>query len=185
MVGLKVLNSPARYYDFDRRSHLPLETYSLWQMIQGIVRAVTWREDGSLIVLGIFGPGDLVGRPLCGADPYQLECLTAVSALQCPTDQWPDLIKGLIAHARQSNQLLEIVQCRRTNVALEQMLHWLSKRFGQETEGGTLIDIQLTHQDLAELIGATRVTVTKLLNDFEKQGIITRNVTRRRILIRK
>ena len=32
----------------------------------------------------------------------------------------------------------------------------------------------LTHQDIAELIGLTRVTVTRLLNAFEKQGIIQR-----------
>jgi CRP-like cAMP-binding protein len=37
-----------------------------------------------------------------------------------------------------------------------------------------LIDLRLTHQDIAEIIGSTRVTVTRLLNAFEKQGIIQR-----------
>jgi CRP-like cAMP-binding protein len=48
------------------------------------------------------------------------------------------------------------------------------KKFGREIEQGQLIDLRLTHQEIAEIIGATRVTVTRLLNEFEKRGIIQR-----------
>jgi CRP-like cAMP-binding protein len=37
-----------------------------------------------------------------------------------------------------------------------------------------MIDLRLTHEDIATIIGSTRVTVTRLLNSFEKQGIIQR-----------
>jgi len=69
---------------------------------------------------------------------------------------------------------MEILHCRSVESSLLQLFGWLAKRFGQEVERGQLIDLRLTHQDIAELIGSTRVTITRLLNDLEKQGIIKR-----------
>lgn len=47
-------------------------------------------------------------------------------------------------------------------------------------EQGQLIDLRLTHQEIAEVIGTTRVTVTRLLKQFEREAIIT---SRRRLII--
>lgn len=69
---------------------------------------------------------------------------------------------------------MEILHRRQAETALLHLLAWLAKRFGQEVEQGQLIDLRLTHQDIAELIGLTRVTVTRLLSNFERQGIIQR-----------
>ena len=69
---------------------------------------------------------------------------------------------------------MEILHCRHAESSLLRLFAWLAKRFGQEVEQGKLIDLRLTHQEIAELIGVTRVTVTRLLSDFEKQGIIQR-----------
>ena len=43
--------------------------------------------------------------------------------------------------------------------------------FGVEVKSGYLIDIVLTHQEIANLMGSSRVTVTKLLNQFIDEGI--------------
>lgn len=51
---------------------------------------------------------------------------------------------------------------------------WLAQKFGREVEQGQLIDLRLTHTDIAEVIGGTRVTVTRLLSQFEQDGIINR-----------
>jgi len=42
--------------------------------------------------------------------------------------------------------------------------------FGRDVDQGRLIDLQLTHQDLAESISLTRVTVTRLLKNLKEQG---------------
>lgn len=60
------------------------------------------------------------------------------------------------------------------DTSLMQLLIWLAKKFGKASEQGQLIDLQLTHQDIASVIRATRVTVTRLLNEFEQRGIIQR-----------
>ena len=47
---------------------------------------------------------------------------------------------------------------------LFKFLEWLDKRFGEDVENGRLLNLRLTHQDIAETLGTTRVTVTRILN---------------------
>ena len=161
-------------YSFERRSLLPLRRDSLWLLETGVVRTLTMLEDGTSIILGLWGPGDVVGRVLCNANPYQIECLTPVEAILLPDHSWHEATEAMILHIQRSGELIEIMHCRHAEASLLRLFAWLAKRFGQEVEQGQLIDLRLTHQDIADLIGLTRVTVTRLLNDFEKQGIIQR-----------
>lgn len=56
---------------------------------------------------------------------------------------------------------------------LLRILQWLSLRFGQEIRPGVFkIDIRLTHQDLAHMIGMTRETTAVELGKLRKQKII-------------
>lgn len=159
---------------FTRRSLLPLRSDSLWLLETGIVRTMTVLEDGTSITLGLWGPGDIVGRVLSKADPYKIECLTPVEAKLLPASRWDEATETMILHIQRSGEFMEILHCRSVESSLLRLLGWLAKRFGQEVERGQLIDLRLTHQDIAELIGSTRVTVTRLLSDLEKQRIIKR-----------
>ena len=51
----------------------------------------------------------------------------------------------------------------------------LSYQFGKPVMGGTLFDLRLTHQDLADTIGSTRVSITRLLRRLEQNGKIKRS----------
>ena len=159
---------------FARRSLLPLGQDYLWQIETGVVRTLTWLEDGTTITLGLWGVGDVVGRVLSTAEPYQIECLTPVEVTLLSLDKWYQVNEAIIRHSQQIQELLQIVHCRSVDASLLKLLAWLAKKFGQEVEKGQLIELRLTHQEISETIGTTRVTVTRLLNDFEKQGIIQR-----------
>jgi CRP-like cAMP-binding protein len=67
-----------------------------------------------------------------------------------------------------------ILHCRSLDVALLKLLNWLAKKFGRQVEQGQLINLRLTHQEIAEILGTTRVTITRLLNEFEQRGAIKR-----------
>jgi CRP-like cAMP-binding protein len=60
----------------------------------------------------------------------------------------------------------------RAQTRLLRFLNWLAERFGDRVEGGRLIRVRLTHQEIAESIGATRVTITRELSELERQGKI-------------
>lgn len=48
----------------------------------------------------------------------------------------------------------------------------LGKEFGTEVNGDIRIDIDLTHQELADIVGTNRETITRHLNKFDEKNII-------------
>ncbi|KPU27380.1 hypothetical protein TR13x_04680 [Caloranaerobacter sp. TR13] len=58
----------------------------------------------------------------------------------------------------------------------------LSSQEGRWIEQNIVINLSLTHQELADLIGCSRVTVTKGLNEFRDKGII--DIQSRKIVIK-
>ncbi|MBO3459026.1 Crp/Fnr family transcriptional regulator [Aetokthonos hydrillicola Thurmond2011] len=160
--------------EFQSRSLLPLKPNSLWKIETGIVRIVTWHEDGRLITLGIWGPGDIVGKALSKIEPYQIECLSKVEAKILPLHEWYPLTEVLQDHIQQAQELMLIRSHKTVEIMLLKLLGWLVKKFGREVESGHLIDLRLTHQDLAEMLNSNRVTITRLLINLEEQGLIVR-----------
>lgn len=64
---------------------------------------------------------------------------------------------------------------------LVKLLHNLAENFGQKIKGGILINLKITHQDMADYFGASRESVTVMLSKFRKQGLIRFDV--RKIII--
>ena len=62
------------------------------------------------------------------------------------------------------------------------MLLELSEQFGVPHSDGIRLRIKLSHQDLANLIGSTRETVTVLLGQLKAEGLVTGG--RQRIIVK-
>ncbi|MBI5747297.1 MAG: Crp/Fnr family transcriptional regulator [Nitrospirae bacterium] len=56
---------------------------------------------------------------------------------------------------------------------LAHLLIQLSEEYGKETPEGIILNIQITHQEMANLIGSIRETVSATLGEFKKEGLIT------------
>ena len=167
---------------FTRREIIPLQDDVIWRIEHGVVRTLTWSENGTFITLGYWGLGDLIGYPLSKVKPYQIECLTGVEISIVPPDLWHQDINALLSHIQQSENLLSIVHRKPISLRLWQFLVWLSEKFGRDVEKGKLIDLNVTHQDIAEVLNTTRVTVTRLLQHLEEEGTVLRH--KRRIILR-
>jgi Crp-like helix-turn-helix domain len=59
----------------------------------------------------------------------------------------------------------------------------LSENFGDKDKRGTRLTITLRHQDLADLVSATRPRVTEFLNQFERDHMIVRD--QRHLIVRR
>lgn len=169
---------------FTRRSLLPSKKNALWQIASGFVMTYTYLEDGTVVALGLWGPGDKVGEMLSTMTPYQIECLTNVEATIVPVDDYNQLTKTLLNHIQQTEQLMLIRSHKKVETMLMQLLAWLSKKFGSEVEKGRLIDMRLTHEDLAILVNSTRVTITRVLGQLEQEGLIDR-LSLHRIMVKQ
>ncbi|MBD2346900.1 Crp/Fnr family transcriptional regulator [Anabaena subtropica] len=166
---------------FTRKEFIPPHQEVLWRIERGAVRTLTWSEDGTFITLGYWGPGDLIGYPLTKVNPYQIECLTSVEAITIPQHLWYQYTNNLLAHIQSSEELLSIVHRKPIALRLWQFLVWLSEKFGRNLEQGKLIELYITHQEIAEVLNTTRVTVTRLLQQFEAEEAIVRY--KRRIIL--
>jgi CRP-like cAMP-binding protein len=166
---------------FTRRELIPCDNDVLWRIERGAVRTLTWTEDGVFITLGYWGAGDLIGYSLSKVQPYQIECLTSVEVSIIPHQLWYRDIEAFLSHIKHSEELLSIVHLKPMSLRLGKFLLWLSEKFGRDVEQGKLIDLNITHQEISEVLNTTRVTVTRLLQQFEEQGALLRY--KRRIII--
>ncbi|WP_254564342.1 Crp/Fnr family transcriptional regulator [Oscillatoria sp. HE19RPO] len=159
---------------FKSKEILPLKPDIIWKIETGVVRSMTWNEEGKVITLGFWGEGDIVGKPLSQMNPYQLECLTPVEVSQIGPHLY--LQQALLGQAWKSEKFLSIIHQLSVTDRFLSLLEWLSAEFGHPlgNNQGTLINLRMTHQDFADTIGSSRVTITRLLSNFEQAGIIER-----------
>ncbi len=82
---------------------------------------------------------------------------------------------------RQSDEAIESLLSREVSTRLARLLLNLGERFGEATGSGTVLKVRLTHQDLANMIVSTREAVSKVMGEFQRDGLI--EVRNRRICL--
>lgn len=171
-LSTQVLPVPIQSQAFKRHETISFVHYSLWRIHSGYVRTLTWSPEGDCVPLGFWGAGDVISHSAAQASPYSAECLTAVEA-ECLNVSQPLPRDTILNQIRQSNSLLRIVHCRDSERRILQFLCWLAEHFGSVRSEGIQVLLRLTHQEIAESVGTTRVTVSRLLKSLERKGYIT------------
>ena len=83
------------------------------------------------------------------------------------------MLRGLSSRILQTEMMIETLAHRDMASRLVSFLLILCRDFGKPTKDGIRIDLKLSHQAIAEAIGSTRVTVTRLLGDLRTHKMIT------------
>jgi CRP/FNR family transcriptional regulator, global nitrogen regulator len=115
---------------------------------------------------------------------YHAVAFTPVELLSVPIEQFekslkdnPDLsmvmLQGLSSRILQTEMMIETLAHRDMGSRLVSFLLILCRDFGVPTADGITIDLKLSHQAIAEAIGSTRVTVTRLLGDLRQDKLIS------------
>jgi CRP/FNR family transcriptional regulator, cyclic AMP receptor protein len=157
---------------------------SLYVIISGKVKLGRASGDGRESLLSVLGPGEMFGE-LSLFDPGpRLTSATAVSDTELIGLDNKDLRAFLADHPEVAMQMLAGLarRLRRTNEGLSDLVFTdvpgrvakalldLAARFGQPVEGGVRVAHDLTQEELAQLVGASRETVNKALADFAGRG---------------
>lgn len=170
---------------------------SVFLLRTGAMRLGRLLDSGRELTLDVAGPGELVGEGAALGEAHRPGLAQAlervrvaplpVSALEAALSRSPDLALALARITAERSRRLEaralagaFADCRRR---LAGALLDLAERFGAEEEGGRRIGVRLTHEELARIIGAARETVTPLLVDLRRAGLL--DYDRRRILVRE
>ena len=156
----------------------------LFVVVEGKLKLGTSSGDGRENLLSILGPGDMFGE-LSLFDPgprtATATAVTDARVLALANDQ---VIGWVTAHPQVSLQLLKRLarRLRRTNEVLADLVFAdvpgrvakaimdLGERFGTKKDDGLHVNHELTQEELAQLVGASRETVNKALADFAGRG---------------
>jgi len=158
----------------------------LYVIREGKIKLGRTSSDGRENLLAILGPGEMFGE-LSLFDPGpRTATATAVAEtqliglghdnLQAFLSDRPEVAATLLAalarRLRRTNETLADLVFTDVPGRVAKALLDLSSRFGRPAEEGILVAHDLTQEELAQLVGASRETVNKALADFATRGWI-------------
>ena len=91
------------------------------------------------------------------------------------------MLQGLSSRILQTETMIETLTHRDMSSRLVSFLLELCRDFGVPGTEGITIDLRLSHQAIAEAIGSTRVTITRLLGDLRNAGLV--QIDRKKITV--
>lgn len=195
---LQFLEQRSRMKTFVRNSaiYLPRDmAESVLVVASGRIRLFSVTPDGKEVLLAFVEPGELFGElALIGSEVREefAQAAAQSTVVAIPKDAIETV---LLRNARLSMSVTRYVGLRRRSLErrlknlmfrsnrerLLGLLRELLEQYGRPIVEGILIDIRLSHQDLASLIGITRESVTLTLGELQNERIIS--IGRQRIVV--
>ena len=156
----------------------------LYVVLEGKLKLGTTSIDGRENLLSILGPGEMFGElSLFDPEPRTTTATAVTDAklLALAHDQviglvarHPqaslELLRRLAQRLRKSNEILADLVFADVPGRVAKAIIDLGARFGQQKDDGLHVNHDLTQEELAQLVGASRETVNKALADFASRG---------------
>ncbi len=196
---LAELELRCRSRNFARKSpvYLPAdEADAVLLLARGKVKICHLTPDGKQAILAFIEPGELFGELALlqpdereeyaeAVDP-SLVILIPRQEIERLMGRHPGLSLGitkLIGLRRQRiERRLKYLLFRSNRDRLVHLLLELAEQYGEAEAAGLGLRVRLSHQDLANIIGSTRETVTVLLGELQQEGLVS--LGRKKIVIR-
>jgi len=156
----------------------------VYVVTEGKIKLARSSGDGRENLVGILGPGEMFGElSLFDPGPRTAAAIALTDSvllglghddLQAWLTGRPDVAKALLramAHRlRRTNETMADLVFSDVPGRVAKALLDLSTRFGEPAEDGLRVAHDLTQEELAQLVGASRETVNKALADFASRG---------------
>jgi CRP/FNR family transcriptional regulator len=159
----------------------------MYIILLGKVKVVQVTEDGKEIILALhraddfFGEVSLVdGKTFPATVVAMEESLIALiakkdfySMLYSQVKVLERLLQILCERLRESWNRIHLLNFNNAAQRVKMLLLSLSYNHSERTPEGVLLTLKLTHQDIADMAGLTRETVTRVIDKLQKDGEIT------------
>lgn len=155
-------------------------------LCQGRVKMLTTNRDGKTLILKIAQAGEVLGaHSVVTGKPHELTVET-LQPSQLAFIAREDFLRFIQTHGdacinaaqhlgRDCQSAYEVVRSIGLSHSVSEKLARLLLQWsgdGRVVKGTIQVRLTLTHEEISQLIGASRETVTRTLADFRKQGII-------------
>lgn len=159
---------------------------SLFFVNGGRVKISKVTRDGKALTLNYCGPSEIFGEICLVEGGAREEMAEAMENAMITEVERGDFEKLLQVHPQLGWQMTRLLARRRRDIEnkletlvfrdvtskLAELLLSLANDYGVEDSRGTLVALKITHQELANLIGSTRETVSLTLSQFKKKNLI-------------
>ncbi len=156
-------------------------------IIEGGVRIAQSGSDGAQVVIRFIGPGEMFGTVALFTDGrYPADAITLADTLEASwsenqlldlIDRHPQIAVNVI---RIIGKRLQEVQDRVRELATQRAerrvahaILRLARQAGHDTADGRAIEFPLRRKDLADIVGTTLHTASRILTGWEKAGLLT------------
>jgi CRP/FNR family transcriptional regulator, cyclic AMP receptor protein len=185
----------ARAYRKNQVIFLEEETGNyMYLVLSGKVKVAKAGVGGKETILAIHRTGDFFGEMSLLDGKTAPATVSAMEDAKIISVSGTDFHKYLLHNEKVMQQIIQVLCARLRQVWQTQSLssstadarirmgiYQLAKRHGIRDAHGTIIDLKITHQELAEMVGTSRETVTRVLTRLREQRII--EVDQRRITL--
>lgn len=159
----------------------------LYVIKEGKVKICLISPDGQEISLVVFGKGECFGElALLDGLPRSADAI-ALEKVECYTLQRSDFHNAIMKNPKIAIQVLEVLskRLRSTDQQVEDLIFLdvygrvakklleLAESHGTKVDDGTRIEVRLTQQELASMVGASRESVNKVLGYFTDKKFIS------------
>lgn len=159
----------------------------LYAIKEGKVKISLISPDGQEISLVVFGKGECFGEfALLDGLPRSADAI-ALEKVECYTIQRSDFHKAILKNPKIAIQVLDVLsrRLRSTDQMIEDLIFLdvygrvakklleLSDTHGSKVDSGIRIDVRLTQQELASMVGASRESVNKVMGYFAEKHFIS------------
>src|SRR5205085_1739632 len=159
----------------------------LYVIKEGKVKICLVSPDGQEISLVVFGKGECFGEfALLDGLPRSADAV-ALERVECYTLQRSDFHKAIMKNPKIAIQVLEVLskRLRTTDQMIEDLIFLdvygrvakklldLADTHGTKVDNGIRIDVRLTQQELASMVGASRESVNKVMGYFTDKNFIS------------
>jgi CRP-like cAMP-binding protein len=152
----------------------------------GRVKVSKVNRDGKELTLAYRGPGEIFGElALIDGGPREdmAEAMDNALLTVVSREEFEHLVerersvgyrltKVLAQRRRDVEAKIEHLVFKDVNAKLAGLLLRLATEYGVDDARGTLVALKITHQEMANLIGSTRETVSLTLSQFKRRGLI-------------
>ena len=159
----------------------------LYVVIKGKVKITKLSQSGREIILEIISPMDFFGGvAVMRGFPYPANAVAMDDAellkisrsnLMRILDRFPNLMYCMAMNIgdriKVSHEALKNIAIEKVESRIASMLIKLADKAGTKTDGAVVIDMKLTKQDLAEMVGTTVETSIRTMSKFKKLGIVS------------
>lgn len=160
---------------------------SFFLLLNGHVQVVRTTPDGRQIIARYLSEGQIFGIAVAiGRDVYPASAVAAVDCvvLAWPNSRWPELtarVPGFVAKVynvigdrlQETQDRVVELSTGQVEQRIAQALLRLTAQSGRTVDEGIQIGFPITRQDIAEMAGTTLHTVSRLLSNWERQGVVT------------